>query len=77
MVVFGYDDNKFDIPKSRIIAVGKNVIVDMDFPEIFDNKVDRTNAPLPTGEPRRDKLRRINVNTHDLNAVLILCFIFH
>jgi hypothetical protein len=40
---------KYDIPKSRIVAVGRNVIVDMDFPEIFDFKVDR-NAPLPTGE---------------------------
>jgi hypothetical protein len=51
IVVFGYDDNKFDTPKSRIIAVDENVSVDMDFPEIFDNKVDRTNALLPTGEP--------------------------
>jgi hypothetical protein len=31
-----------------IIAVGRNVIVDMDFPEIFDYKADR-NAPMPTG----------------------------
>jgi sporulation protein YlmC with PRC-barrel domain len=50
IVVFGHGDNRFDIPKSRILAVGKNVILDMNFPEIFDHKVDR-NAPLPTGEP--------------------------
>lgn len=50
IVVFGHGDNRFDIPKSRIIAVGRNVIVDMDFPEIFEYKVDR-NAPLLTGEP--------------------------
>ena len=50
IVVFGHGDNRFDIPKSRIIAVGRNVIVDMDFLEIFDYKIDR-NAPLPTGEP--------------------------
>ena len=50
IVVFGHGDNRFDIPKSRIIAVGRNVIVDMDFPEIFDYKIDR-NAPPPTGEP--------------------------
>ena len=50
IVVFGHGDNRFDIPKSRITAVGRNVIVDMDFPEIFDYKIDR-NAPLPTGEP--------------------------
>jgi hypothetical protein len=31
-----------------IIAVGRYVIVDMDFPEIFDYKSDR-NAPMPTG----------------------------
>jgi hypothetical protein len=38
------------IPKSKIIAVGRNVILDMDFPEIFNYKVDRK-APLPSGEP--------------------------
>ncbi|HEU4446314.1 MAG TPA: adenylate/guanylate cyclase domain-containing protein, partial [Nitrososphaeraceae archaeon] len=40
---------RFDIPKSHIIAAGRNVILDMDFPEIFKYQVDR-NAPLPTGE---------------------------
>jgi hypothetical protein len=30
--------------------VGRNVILDMDFPEIFNYKVDR-DAPLPSGEP--------------------------
>jgi hypothetical protein len=49
IVVFG-DDYRFDIPKSKIIAVGRNVIMDMDFPEIFNYKVDR-GAPLPTGKP--------------------------
>ena len=50
IVVFGHGDSRFDIPKSRIVAVGRNVILDMNFPEIFDYKVDR-NAALPTGEP--------------------------
>jgi sporulation protein YlmC with PRC-barrel domain len=50
IVVFGDHDYRFDIPKSKIIAVGRNVIVDMDSPEIFNYKVDR-GAPLPTGEP--------------------------
>lgn len=50
IVVFGHEDDSFDIPKSRIMAVGRKVIVEMDLPEIFNYKVDR-NAPLPTGEP--------------------------
>jgi sporulation protein YlmC with PRC-barrel domain len=50
IVIFGYSNQRFDIPKSHIIAVGRNVILDMDFPEIFRYQVDR-NAPLPTGEP--------------------------
>ena len=49
IVVFGDRDYRYDIPKSKIIAVGRNVIVDMDFPDIFNYKVDR-NAPLPTGQ---------------------------
>ena len=55
IVVFGEHDYRFDIPKSEIIAVGMNVIVGVDFPEVFEYKVDR-NAPLPTGESV-DKLK--------------------
>jgi hypothetical protein len=50
IVVFGDHDYRFDIPKSEIISVGRNVIVDTSSPEIFNYKVDR-GAPLPTGEP--------------------------
>ena len=50
IVVFGDHDYRYDIPKSRIIAVGRNVILNMDFPEIFKYKVDRE-APLPSGDP--------------------------
>ncbi|MGA7899738.1 MAG: hypothetical protein WCA39_12855 [Nitrososphaeraceae archaeon] len=49
IVVFGDRGYRYDIPKSHIIAVGRNVILDIDFPEIFKYEVDR-NAPLPTGE---------------------------
>jgi hypothetical protein len=49
IVVFGDQDYRFDIPKSKITHVGRNVILDMDFPEIFNYKVDRE-APLPSGE---------------------------
>ena len=38
------------MPKSRIYEVGRNIILDMDFPELMKYKVDR-NAQLPTGEP--------------------------
>lgn len=50
IVVFGYSNSRFDIPKSHIIAVGRNVILGINFPEIFKYEVDR-NAPLPSGEP--------------------------
>jgi sporulation protein YlmC with PRC-barrel domain len=50
IVVFGYSNQRFDIPKKHIIAVGRNVILDINFPEIFRYQVDRS-APLPTGEP--------------------------
>jgi sporulation protein YlmC with PRC-barrel domain len=49
IVVFGDHNFRYDIPKSKVIAVGRNVILDMDFPEIFNYKVDRE-APLPTRE---------------------------
>jgi sporulation protein YlmC with PRC-barrel domain len=49
IIVFGYSNDRYDIPKSEIIAVGMNVIIGKDFPELLKYKVDR-NAPLPTGE---------------------------
>ena len=35
IVVFGEGNNRFDIPKSEIYQVGMNVILKIDFPEIF------------------------------------------
>lgn len=50
IVVFGYSNQRFDIPKSHIIAVGRNVILDINFHDIFKYEADR-NAPLPSREP--------------------------
>ena len=50
IVVFGERDYRFDVPKSKIIAVGRNVILGMDWDELFTYKVDK-NSPLPEGEP--------------------------
>jgi hypothetical protein len=50
IIVWGHYDWRFDIPKSKIIAVGRNVILGMDYNDVFQYKVDR-DAPLPTGEP--------------------------
>jgi adenylate cyclase len=51
IVIFGDYNYRFDVPKSRIKEVGRNVILNMDFSEVASEyKVDR-NATLPTGEP--------------------------
>jgi sporulation protein YlmC with PRC-barrel domain len=50
IVIFGEHDNRFDVPKSYITFVGRNVILGMDWKEVFKYKVDK-NTPLPTGEP--------------------------
>jgi hypothetical protein len=50
IVVFGHYDWRFDVPKDKIIAVGRNVILGMNYGDVFQYKVDR-DAPLPTGEP--------------------------
>ena len=49
IVIFGEGNNRFDIPKSEIYQVGMNVILKIDFPEIFKYRVDK-DRPLPTGE---------------------------
>jgi len=45
----GHYDWRFDVPKSKIIAVGRNVILVMNYQDVFKYKVDR-DTPLPTGE---------------------------
>ncbi|MFL6435803.1 MAG: adenylate/guanylate cyclase domain-containing protein [Nitrososphaeraceae archaeon] len=51
IVIFGDYNYRFDVPKSKIKEVGRNVILNMDFSELASKyKVDR-NAALPTGEP--------------------------
>ena len=46
IIVFGERDVRYDIPKSKIIAVGRNIILDMDYPEISSYMVNKK-APLP------------------------------
>jgi hypothetical protein len=48
IVVWGHYNWRFDVPKSKIIAVGRNVILGMDYNDIFKYKVDR-DTPLPEG----------------------------
>ena len=50
IVVWGHYDWRFDVPKSKIIAVGRNVILDMNYQDVFQYRVKR-NTPLPRGEP--------------------------
>lgn len=50
IVVWGHYDWRFDVPKEKIIAVGRNVIIGMDYKDAFKYKVDR-DAPLPAEEP--------------------------
>jgi sporulation protein YlmC with PRC-barrel domain len=49
IVIFGEHDNRFDVPKKYITFVGRNVILGMDWNELFRYKVDK-NASLPSGE---------------------------
>jgi hypothetical protein len=41
VIIFGHYDFRFDLPKSKIIAVGRNIILDMEFAEIFNYCVSR------------------------------------
>jgi hypothetical protein len=47
IVIFGEYNYRFDVPKSKIKQVGRNIILDMKYPELFKYQVDR-NVPLPT-----------------------------
>jgi hypothetical protein len=49
IIVWGHRDWRFDIPKSKIIATGRNVIVGLDYKDVFQYRVDR-DAPIPSEE---------------------------
>lgn len=49
IVIFGHYNKRFDVPKSEIYQVGMNVILKIDFPEIFKYEVSK-DKPLPSGE---------------------------
>lgn len=49
LVIWGHYDWRFDVPKSKIIAVGRNVILGMNYNDVFKYRVSR-DAPLPTRE---------------------------
>lgn len=49
IVVWGHYDWRFDAPKSKIIAVGRNVILGLDYKDAFKYKVSR-DVLLPTGQ---------------------------
>jgi hypothetical protein len=66
IVVFGDSNYRFDIPKSKIIAAGRNVILDMDFPEISKYQVDK-DAPLLTAQP----IEKLN-ERHTLRIIMDL-----
>jgi hypothetical protein len=47
IVIFGSCDYRFDVPKSKIKGVGRNVILSLDYSELFKYKVDKSDL-LPT-----------------------------
>jgi hypothetical protein len=49
IVIFGSYDYRFDVPKSKIKEVGRNVILSLECSELFKYKVDKSD-PLPTIE---------------------------
>jgi hypothetical protein len=49
IVVFGSYNHRFDIPKSEIYQVGMNVILKIDFPDIFKYQK-HIDDPLPEGQ---------------------------
>jgi hypothetical protein len=51
IVIFGSYDYRFDVPKSKIKEVGRNVILNLDYSELFKYKVNKS-TPLPTAKTK-------------------------
>jgi hypothetical protein len=46
VIIDGHFDYRFVVPKTEIIAIGRNVILGMPFNKVFSYRVSR-NDPLP------------------------------
>ena len=46
VVVWGHRGWRFDVPKSKVIEAGRNVIIGLDYKDAFKYRVDQ-DAPLP------------------------------
>ena len=46
IIVFGEHNTRYDIPKSEIIAIGRNVILKRNYPELWKYRVDK-NVQFP------------------------------
>jgi len=49
IVIDGHHDFRFVVPKKEIITFGRNVILNMDYQDVFKYKVSRDD-PLPADE---------------------------
>jgi len=67
IVVFGHCDYRFDIPKSEIVAAGRNIIVGMDFSAILKYRVYRD-----TQKQKLGKGLRLVYTSLDNNIVLLV-----
>jgi hypothetical protein len=41
IIIFGHGNDRYDVPKSKIITVGRNVILGLDWSLLYSFKVDR------------------------------------
>lgn len=64
IIVFGSSNTRYDIPKYHIIAVGRNVILNIDFPEINRYQIDR-NSPLPASDDDGNEDQKVDVHMDD------------
>jgi adenylate cyclase len=70
IIVFGSSNTRYDIPKNHIIAVGRNVIVDIDFPEITKYQVDRNSPLLPSNdEENKNEDQKLDLLVSDRNVL--------
>jgi hypothetical protein len=60
IIIWGHYNWRFDVPKSKIIAVGRNVILGMDYEKVFQYKRARS-LPLPSR--KRTMMNVIPMNT--------------
>jgi class 3 adenylate cyclase len=71
IIVFGYSNTRYDIPKHHVSALGRSISLNIDFPEIYKYQVDRNSQLPPDGEDKDAETKEYSMGIEEQDHISI------